>query len=45
MAVIELEKKILSMIPFYDLCCNMRPEAAEVAFREMASGLTRRMDV
>ncbi len=45
MAVIELEKKILSMIPFYDLWCNMRPEAAEVAFREMASGLTRRMDV
>ncbi len=33
MAVLELEKRIMSLVPFFDLWCNMNPEAAEIAYR------------
>ena len=36
-AVLELEKRIISAIPFFDLWCNMSPEAAETAYQGICS--------
>ena len=33
--ILELEKKLLSAVGFYKLCCNMEPEAARTAYEGM----------